>query len=107
MEDETLGLDEAFAEALTRGLARFVKVLGASKRDATAIREPRLAPVRLLFPGKRRKLSRKGRVSQSRLGLTPGFFVQFDGTPESAYQMARFLLVKPVASEQHQNRGRD
>lgn len=57
MEDEALGLDEAFAEALARGFARFVKFLGASKLDATAIREPRLAPVRMLFPGTRRKLS--------------------------------------------------
>jgi hypothetical protein len=38
------------------------------------VREPRLAPVRMLFPGKRRKLSRKGRVSHSMLGCTPGFF---------------------------------
>jgi hypothetical protein len=36
MEDEALGLDEAFAEALARGFARFVKFLGASKLDATA-----------------------------------------------------------------------
>jgi hypothetical protein len=36
MEDEALGLDEAFAEALTHGFARFVKFLGASKLDATA-----------------------------------------------------------------------
>jgi hypothetical protein len=38
MEDEALGLDEALA----RGLARIVKFLGASKLDATAIREPLL-----------------------------------------------------------------
>ena len=49
MEDEALGLDEACAEALARGFARIVKVLGASKLDATAIREPRLPPVRMLF----------------------------------------------------------
>jgi uncharacterized protein len=42
LEDETLGLDEAFAAALARGFARFVTFLGASKLDATAIREPRL-----------------------------------------------------------------
>ena len=84
MEDEALGLDEAFAEALARGFARFVKFLGASKLDATAIREPRLAPVRMLFPGNIRKLSRKGRVSHRMLGFTPGFFAQFDCTPLSS-----------------------
>jgi uncharacterized protein YcaQ len=42
LEDEAQGLDEAFAEALACGLARFVKFLGASKLDATAIREPLL-----------------------------------------------------------------
>ncbi len=42
LEDEALGNDEAFAEALVRGLARFVRFLGASKLDATAIREPLL-----------------------------------------------------------------
>jgi hypothetical protein len=42
MEDEALGLDEAFAEALAGGLARFVRFLSASKLDATAIREPLL-----------------------------------------------------------------
>ncbi len=47
LEDEILGSDEAFAEALARGFARFVRFLGASKLDATAIREPRLAPTRL------------------------------------------------------------
>jgi uncharacterized protein YcaQ len=47
LEDEALGLDEAFAEALACGLARFVRFLGASKLDATAIREPRLAPTHL------------------------------------------------------------
>lgn len=40
--DETFGKDEAFAEALGRGFARFVTFLGASKLDATAIREPLL-----------------------------------------------------------------
>ena len=42
LEDEALGNDEAFAEALACGFARFVRFLGASKLDATAIREPLL-----------------------------------------------------------------
>jgi uncharacterized protein YcaQ len=42
LEDEALGKDEAFAEALARGFARFVTFLGASKLDAQAIREPLL-----------------------------------------------------------------
>jgi uncharacterized protein len=42
LEDEAFGLDEAFAEALACGFARFVRFLGASKLDATAIREPLL-----------------------------------------------------------------
>jgi uncharacterized protein YcaQ len=42
LEDEALGKDEAFAEALARGFARFVTLLGASKLDAKAIREPLL-----------------------------------------------------------------
>jgi hypothetical protein len=42
LEDEALGKDEAFAEVLAGGLARFVTFLGASKLDATAIREPLL-----------------------------------------------------------------
>ncbi len=42
LEDEALGNDEAFAEALAVGFARFVRFLGASKLDATAIREPLL-----------------------------------------------------------------
>lgn len=42
LEDQALGADEAFAEALARGLARFVTFLGASKLDATAISEPLL-----------------------------------------------------------------
>lgn len=42
LEDEALGTDEAFAEALACGLARFVRFLGASKLDATALREPLL-----------------------------------------------------------------
>jgi uncharacterized protein YcaQ len=47
LEDEAHDLDEAFASALARGLARFMRFLGASKLDATAMREPRLAPARL------------------------------------------------------------
>ena len=42
LEDAALGEDEAFAEALARGFARFVTFLGASKLDAKAIREPLL-----------------------------------------------------------------
>ena len=42
LEDEAQGLDEAFAEALACGLARFVRFLGASRLDATVIREPLL-----------------------------------------------------------------
>ena len=42
LEDEALGKDEQFAEALARGVARFVTFLGTSKLDATAIREPLL-----------------------------------------------------------------
>jgi uncharacterized protein len=42
LEDEALGNDEAFAEALARGFARFVTFLGASKLDAQTIREPLL-----------------------------------------------------------------
>jgi len=42
LEDEALGNDQAFAEALACGFARFVAFLGASKLDAMAIREPLL-----------------------------------------------------------------
>jgi uncharacterized protein YcaQ len=42
LEDKALGKDEAFAEALACGFARFVTFLGASKLDAKAIREPLL-----------------------------------------------------------------
>jgi uncharacterized protein YcaQ len=42
LEDAGLGADEAFAEALARGFARFLTFLGTSKLDATAIREPLL-----------------------------------------------------------------
>lgn len=42
LEDEALGQDEAFAEALARGFARFVTFLGADTLDASAIDEPLL-----------------------------------------------------------------
>jgi uncharacterized protein YcaQ len=42
LENKVLGKDEAFAEALARGFARFVMFLGASQLDAKAIREPLL-----------------------------------------------------------------
>jgi uncharacterized protein len=42
LEDNRLGKDEAFAEALAQGFARFVAFLGAKKLDAKAIREPLL-----------------------------------------------------------------
>lgn len=42
LEDEALGKDEAFAEALARGFARFVTFLGAKKLDAKAIAAPLL-----------------------------------------------------------------
>jgi uncharacterized protein YcaQ len=42
LEDQSLGKDEAFAEALAGGFTRFVTFLGASKLDARAIREPSL-----------------------------------------------------------------
>ena len=42
LEDTTLGKNEAFAEALACGFARFVTFLGASKLEAKAIHEPLL-----------------------------------------------------------------
>jgi uncharacterized protein YcaQ len=42
LEDETLGGDEAFAEALARGFERFTTFLGADKFDVKAIKEPLL-----------------------------------------------------------------
>jgi hypothetical protein len=42
LEDETLGRDEAFAQALARGFARFVTFLAGSKLNADAIGEPLL-----------------------------------------------------------------
>ena len=42
LEDKRLGKDDAFAEALARGFARFMAFLGAAKMDAKAISEPLL-----------------------------------------------------------------
>lgn len=42
LEDETMGKNEAFAEALARGFARFKTFLGAKWLDTAAIREPLL-----------------------------------------------------------------
>ena len=42
LEDKSLGRDEAFAEALARGLARFVAFLSVGRVDAKAISEPLL-----------------------------------------------------------------
>ena len=42
LENKALGKNEAFAEAMARGFARFVTFLGARKMDAKAIREPLL-----------------------------------------------------------------
>ena len=42
LENNALAKDEAFAEALARGFARFLTFLGASKMDVKAIREPLL-----------------------------------------------------------------
>jgi uncharacterized protein YcaQ len=42
LEDKALGKDEAFAEALARGFARFVTFLGANKANVKAIAEPLL-----------------------------------------------------------------
>lgn len=42
LEDKSLGKDEAFAEALSRGFKRFVAFLGADKLNAKTIREPLL-----------------------------------------------------------------
>jgi uncharacterized protein len=42
LEEEALGTDDVFAEALARGFTRFVRFLGASTLDATPIREPLL-----------------------------------------------------------------
>jgi len=42
LEDKALGKDEAFAEALARGFARFVNFLGADSLNAKAISQPLL-----------------------------------------------------------------
>jgi uncharacterized protein YcaQ len=42
LENKALGKNEAFAEALARGFARFVTFLGGSKMNAKAIHEPLL-----------------------------------------------------------------
>ena len=42
LEDQSLGKDDNFAEALARGFARFVKFLGADTFDASAINDPLL-----------------------------------------------------------------
>jgi uncharacterized protein len=42
LEEKRLGKDEAFAEALAQGFARFMKFLDAKKLDAKAVREPLL-----------------------------------------------------------------
>ena len=42
LEDKALAKEEAFAEALARGFARFVQFLGADKLDAKAISDPLL-----------------------------------------------------------------
>ncbi len=42
LEDEALGKDKAFLEALNRGFARFVRFLGADGLDATAVSGVRL-----------------------------------------------------------------
>ncbi len=42
LEDARLAKDEAFAEALARGFARFIAFLGTDKFDALAIQEPLL-----------------------------------------------------------------
>lgn len=42
LEDQALGSDEAFAEALAGGFARFVAFLGAGRLEAAAVHEPLL-----------------------------------------------------------------
>ncbi|MBK7451027.1 MAG: hypothetical protein IPJ47_17100 [Anaerolineales bacterium] len=42
LEDKALAKDEAFAEALARGFARFVNFLGAEKMDVKVIPYPLL-----------------------------------------------------------------
>jgi uncharacterized protein YcaQ len=42
LEDASLARDAAFAEALARGMTRFVRLLGAKRLDATAVPQPGL-----------------------------------------------------------------
>jgi hypothetical protein len=42
LEDEVLAKDEAFAQALAAGFARFITFLGASRLDAAAVQDPLL-----------------------------------------------------------------
>ena len=49
LEDKALGKNEAFAEALARGFARFVHFLGAEKMDAKAIPYPLLRRIAASF----------------------------------------------------------
>ena len=42
LDEPGADVPEAFAEALSRGFARFVRFLGAGRLDAKAIGEPRL-----------------------------------------------------------------
>jgi uncharacterized protein YcaQ len=50
LENKSLARNEAFAEALARGFARFITFLGASTIDAKAIREPLLRRRLSTFP---------------------------------------------------------
>ena len=50
LEDDTLGQNEAFAQALAHGLARFVSFLGANQLEATAIGPPLLRAVKSMRP---------------------------------------------------------
>jgi hypothetical protein len=92
MEDEALGLDEACAEALARGCARFVKFLGASKLDATAIREPRLAPVRMLFGRKYTKAFTERAREPQNVGIYTGLFCPIRLHTPFKHHMARCRL---------------
>lgn len=52
LEDEALARDEAFADALARGMARFVGLLGAGRLDVTAVPQARLRKrLRTVRPG--------------------------------------------------------
>jgi uncharacterized protein len=54
LEDRALARDEAFGEALERGMARFVRFLGAERVDATAVSP---AALRRRLTGSRRRRS--------------------------------------------------